>query len=67
VHYPGGHAEGSADSLKNMMNHFYDAVLNQTELSDSVATFKEGYQIMLINDAIVRSVKTGSWEQVSQV
>lgn len=67
VHYPSGHAEGWADSLKNMMHHFYESISNQAGLSSSVASFKEGYQIMLINDAIVKSVKSGTWEKVAQI
>lgn len=67
LHYPSGHEEGWTDSLKNMMHNFYDAVVNNEVVSHSVATFKEGYQIMLINDAIVRSVKTGTWEKVKSI
>jgi predicted dehydrogenase len=67
LHYPGGHEEGWPDSLKNMMLQFYEAVRNKTPLSTSVATFKEGYQIMLINDAIVKSVQSGGWVKVEQV
>jgi predicted dehydrogenase len=64
LHYPGGHEEGWPDSLKNMMLHLYEAIRNNTPLSSSVATFKEGYQIMLINDAIVKSVISGGWVKV---
>jgi predicted dehydrogenase len=67
LHYPGGHEEGWPDSLKNMMMQFYEAIRNNTPLSNSVATFKEGYQVMLINDAIVESVKSGGWVKVKQI
>lgn len=67
VHYPGGHEEGWADSMRNMMQNFYAAVAGKAEQSDSVASFKEGYQIALINDAIVKSAETGSWQKVEQV
>jgi predicted dehydrogenase len=64
MHYPSGHEEGWTDSLKNMMHNYYQAIVNDEALSDSVATFKEGYQIMVINDAIVRSVQSGTWEKI---
>ncbi|OAS23459.1 Gfo/Idh/MocA family protein [Paenibacillus oryzisoli] len=68
LHYPSGHEEGWTDSLKNTMQHFYDAVFNNYETpADSVATLKDGYQAMLINDAIIRSVKSGTWEAVVSV
>ncbi|WP_261305819.1 Gfo/Idh/MocA family protein [Paenibacillus andongensis] len=67
LHYPSGHEEGWTDSLKNMMQHYYEAVFNNAAPTDSVATFKEGYQITLINDAIIRSVKSGTWENVISV
>ncbi|MCY9698170.1 Gfo/Idh/MocA family protein [Paenibacillus alginolyticus] len=67
VHYPGGHEEGWVDSVKNMMKHFYEAVQQGSHTcSDSVASFEEGYRIMLIIDAIVQSVETGSWVKVQQ-
>jgi predicted dehydrogenase len=67
LHYPGGHEEGWTDSLKNMMQQFYTAIRHNSPLSNSVATFKEGYRIMLINDAIVKSVNSGGWEKVEAV
>ncbi len=67
LHYPGGHEEGWTESLKNMMQNFYDAVRSKSLISDSVASFKEGYQIMLIIDAIVKSADTGSWVKVETV
>ncbi|NHN31427.1 Gfo/Idh/MocA family oxidoreductase [Paenibacillus agricola] len=67
VHYPSGHVEGWADSLKNMMHQFYGSISNQVGIPDSVASFKEGYQIMLINEAIVQSAKSGTWVSVIQV
>ncbi|TDF99463.1 Gfo/Idh/MocA family protein [Paenibacillus piri] len=67
LHYPSGHEEGWTDSLKNTMHHFYAAILNKEAPSNSVASFKEGYQIMVINDAVIRSVKSGTWEKVDSV
>jgi predicted dehydrogenase len=64
MHYPGGHEEGWTDSLKNMMHHYYQAIVSGEPLSDSVATFREGYQVMRINDAILRSARSGAWEKV---
>jgi predicted dehydrogenase len=67
LHYPGGHEEGWTESLKNMMKNFYDAIYGKLTHSDSVASFAEGYQIMLIIDAIVKSAKTGNWERVKDI
>lgn len=64
VHYPGGHEEGWTDAMKNMMRHFYDAVGGSAPLPDSVATFEDGYRVMLLNEAIVRSARSGAWEKV---
>ncbi|GIQ71418.1 gfo/Idh/MocA family oxidoreductase [Xylanibacillus composti] len=66
VHYPGGHEEGWPDSLKNMMNHFYAAVLGDQQNRHAVASFQEGYQLMLLIDAIVESGKSGKWVKVKQ-
>lgn len=66
VHYPGGHEEGWAESLKNMMQNFYEAVSTGSPLSDSVTSFEEGYQIMLIIDAIVKSAEEGRWVKVEE-
>lgn len=67
LHYPSGHEEGWPDSLKNMMLQFYECIRNQNPLSNSVATFKDGYQIMLINDAIVKSLARGGWVEVEVI
>ncbi|SDD55656.1 Predicted dehydrogenase [Paenibacillus sp. UNCCL117] len=66
LHYPGGHEEGWTDSLKNMMAYFYEAVSGGKPLSGSVASFQEGYRIMLIIDAIVKSAQSGCWEKVAE-
>lgn len=63
LHYPGGHEEGWPESLKNMMENFYAAVRDQTPLSDSIASFKDGYQGMLLIE-ILKSVESGTWEKV---
>lgn len=67
VHYPGGHEEGWTDSLKNMMFNFYDAVLHEKKLTHSVASIQDGYQTMLIIDAILKSVQTKTWEKVDWI
>ncbi|EXX91853.1 dehydrogenase, partial [Paenibacillus darwinianus] len=64
VHYPGGHEEGWTDSLKNMMQQFYEAVRDGRKPADSVASFKDGYEIMLIIDAVLQSARSGTWEKV---
>jgi predicted dehydrogenase len=68
VHYPGGHEEGWVDSMKNQMKHFYGQIVNGgSAASDSVGSFKDGYQVMLLIDAVVKSAETGTWVEVQQV
>lgn len=67
IHYPGGHEEGWPDSLKNMMCSFYAAILGDEQGLHAVASFQEGYQLMLLIDAIIESGKAGKWVQVKQV
>lgn len=67
VHYPGGHEEGWADALKNMMLNFYRAVADGADAPpDSVASLEEGYRVMLVLDAVVRSAKEGRWVKVEE-
>jgi predicted dehydrogenase len=68
LHYPSGHEEGWTDGLKNSMKHFYEAVIGgKSTLSKSITTFSEGYQIMILIDAIVKSAESGSWQKVDQI
>ncbi|MBP1156795.1 MULTISPECIES: Gfo/Idh/MocA family oxidoreductase [unclassified Paenibacillus] len=64
LHYPGGHEEGWPESLKNTMENFYSAVRDQTPLSNTIASFKDGYQSMLLIEAILKSADSGTWEKV---
>jgi predicted dehydrogenase len=67
AHYPGGHEEGWADGMKNQMIQFYDKIINGNKTtSHSVASFEDGYQIMLLIDAIVESAESGRWIEVEK-
>lgn len=63
MHFPPGHIEGLPDAFKNNFQQIYQKSLNP-DLKTGFSTFKEGYQIMLINDAIKRSVNSKTWEKV---
>lgn len=63
MHYPPGHIEGLPDAFKNNFHQIYQKSLNPN-LKTGFSTFKEGYQIMLINDAIKKSSISNTWEKV---
>lgn len=66
THYPGGHQEGWPDALKNLMIDFYSCVTHENNekglaSSSSFATFQDGYQMMLLMEAILESHHTKKW------
>jgi predicted dehydrogenase len=67
AHYPGGHEEGWADGLKNLMIDFYASVGAHREgrvRSGSFATFAEGHRLMRLVEAVVESDRTRTWIDV---
>lgn len=67
IHYPGGHEEAWADGMKNMMQQFYGSIRSGQQLPHAVASFREGYRIMLIIDAIVASARSGQWVKIDDI
>jgi predicted dehydrogenase len=58
--YPGGHAEGFADTFKQL----YKAVYSYLDAGDMTATpdfptFEDGHQALVVCEAILRSAREG--------
>ena len=67
AHFPGGHQEGWPDGLKNLMIDFYAAVqrARSGETGErSFATFADAHHVTLVVEAIMRSGRSGAWEEV---
>lgn len=62
VSYPGGHPEGWADGLKNVLKAFYQDVRGESH--PWYPTFSEGHYEMLIVDAVLESAARGEWVKV---
>ena len=67
VHYPGGHIEGWPDAFKNILACFYaDVKAGKAPAGEAgYATFREGAQIMLIVDAMLKSHREQRWVKVA--
>ncbi len=66
---PGGHPEGWYDALKNNIQAFYSFIKegkDPVEDKPDFATFADGYDLMLITDAIVESNEKGKWIEVKR-
>ncbi|MGH2808396.1 MAG: Gfo/Idh/MocA family protein, partial [Actinomycetota bacterium] len=63
AHYPGGHVEGWADALKNLVADFYAMVAGSHE--GSFATFADAHQVTRVVEAIVESSRTERWVEVT--
>ena len=67
---PVGHGEGWFDALKNTIESFYKYVLNGKNIENDVApfaTFKDGHNMVVLVEAILKSGKTRTWQQVAQI
>jgi predicted dehydrogenase len=67
VHYPGGHEEGWADGLKNLMLDFYGAVSAKRDgraYRGSFATFDDGHHLTRVVEAIFESDRSRRWVEV---
>jgi predicted dehydrogenase len=68
LHYPGGHNEGWADSVRNTMQAFYRVVLDSKDSRSDrpdFATFADGYHCVRVTEAIMRSNAAQSWVEIS--
>lgn len=66
---PGGHPEGWLDSLKNCLLAYYQSILNAKNSipeKPDYATFRDGYDISCIVDAIAESHQKGKWVKVTR-
>jgi predicted dehydrogenase len=62
---PGGHAEGFADTFKNLYAAVYRAVA-QGEPGAGYPTFVDGHEQMLVLDAVARSSRERRWIEVER-
>jgi len=66
---PGGHQEGWADAMANVIRDIYDRIAGETEKPEGrpplYATFADGYRAMCIVEAILTSARAGgTWTTV---
>ncbi|MCL4377243.1 MAG: Gfo/Idh/MocA family oxidoreductase [Actinobacteria bacterium] len=62
--FSAGLAEGYGDSWKNIISSIYNYIKiegNKKNLKPDFPTFEEGYKIMTIIDAIIKSVEENKW------
>jgi len=63
AHLPGGHQEGWADALANVIRDIYDRIASDSGVSAErpqvYATFADGYRAMRIVEAILTSARSG--------
>lgn len=57
--WPQGHIIGWEHTFVHEINHFLEAVINNTEIAPYGATFEDGYRAAVICDAIVQSSREG--------
>lgn len=62
--YPGGHTEGFPDASKQLFNNVYECIIDGNIGNADFPNFKDGYRELVICDAIVKSSRTGNWEEV---
>jgi predicted dehydrogenase len=65
THYPGGHAEGFAESFLGLFETVYAAVLDGRQPAEpDFPTFADGVEGLHIEDAVLASHDTGRWAPV---
>jgi predicted dehydrogenase len=67
AHLPGGHQEGWAEGLKNLLADFYAAVSARSRderHAPSFATFADAHHVTEVVEATVESDGTGTWTDV---
>jgi predicted dehydrogenase len=66
--YPGGHAEGYADTFKQCFRSFYEYILKgDYSAPRNLATFADGHRDIVICDAFVESARGGRWVELSEI
>jgi predicted dehydrogenase len=67
AYLPGGHAEGFADTFKAAFAAIYaDIAAGGPSASPAYATFADGHDEMLVNDAVAESARTTTWTKVAR-
>ncbi|MBI4803685.1 MAG: Gfo/Idh/MocA family oxidoreductase [Desulfovibrio sp.] len=66
AHYPGGHTEGYPTCMRNLFRNIYRRVREPDRPVD-FATFRDGCEIDLLVEAILRSCSSKQWETVHLV
>ncbi|MFN2304221.1 MAG: Gfo/Idh/MocA family protein [Anaerolineales bacterium] len=63
--YPGGHAEGYPDTFKQLQTAVYqDIYIGVINEKPNYPTFRDGHNIILVDDAILLSAKQQKWIDV---
>jgi predicted dehydrogenase len=63
--YPGGHAEGFADTFLGLISQIYaDVAAGGPSAQPAYPTFADGLQGLLVEDAIIASSRHGRWATV---
>jgi len=62
---PAGHAEGWSEGLRNNIALFYTDIINGTH-EGGYATMRDGHEMMLVLEAILKSSQTEQWQKVAR-
>jgi predicted dehydrogenase len=64
---PGGHVEGFADTFAALFRAIYaDVAAGGPSERPIYPTFAEGHDLMLVNDAVAESARTGRWAEIAR-
>ena len=63
---PAGHNQGFADTFKSLYRAVYRAVAGEGTSEPDYPTFADGHESMLVCEAVARSAKRGTWEEVAR-
>lgn len=64
-YYPPGHMLGWEHAMVNLVYHFFDCLANDKKVEPWGASFYDAHRVDVILDAMLRSSKSGRWEQTS--
>ncbi|MCD6309760.1 MAG: gfo/Idh/MocA family oxidoreductase, partial [Candidatus Eremiobacteraeota bacterium] len=67
AHYPCGHPEGYPDTFKNLFESVYSAIKEGKHRENEYPTFRDGLNSLLLGEAILKSTRSGTWEEVEQI
>jgi predicted dehydrogenase len=64
---PAGHVEGFADTFAALFRAVYaDIAAGRPAQRHSYATFADGHDEMLVNDAVAESARLGRWVEINR-